>query len=909
MSDDARAVKAEPEKKTKSSATKSTTAHKTKKKASKSKISIDSAASFYSDIRPVDPTTELLYAYIIISPYDNGKLESVEIKDMPADYFLLTADKLPNVNCVKTFSTEIPLLAKERISYKGEPVAVLAGSDKKLVEQLASSAEIIVTQEQQEKPIAESGSEPATELDGTNPDQDGNIQAQDNNAQEPANTVSEQDNNATKTENAPQTENTQPEVEKAKDTSKDSITHTEGKDIAEHSDENVSDSDDEKSSQTSGIHAEHTISEEVNNPVSKDIQADSTETKSDDSGHSSEKSNTSEKKEGIIVDLKELITSFEDNIKSTVFNENLQKRLEAKEQEITEETQEPPAQQEKKTTEAADERFFSERKFSYGEYENYFEKADLHVENTFTPQLHIRAVSEPEGAYVEYDDGAVSIYTPTLWASHLRKNAASILNVPEENIRIKRTIVPNADDNSLWYNTIPTCLATVVSFLTQKTVLLVATQELTEYIDKPVSISIHHKTGIQKDGRIVASIIDVTVDAGAYCPFAPQIADSLAVTAAGAYTPDSLYVSVKVKETNKFPAIIGTRNIDKLAFYAVESQMQDIARTTALNPIELRILNTEEHSDQAENTEKYPITLDRTKISELFDKVQKMSDFNRKYASYSLNPFTVKSSISTFPSRGMGFATAFDGKGYYGSQMGFLKHTLEVTMEKDSSLTIKSPTPVASILPVWKQYASDLLNITSDQVHFEDDEDKNDTSELPETITGSVYIMTQLLKKCCQGIQKLRFRQPLPITVKKRLTKPKNQVWNQEKFCGTPYYSLSWGAAAAEVEIDPLLYKPRLRGIWISVNAGAILNKKQTEISIRKDINDVLRHLMDGMTLSPEKMYINFIESQEEPKQLGSIIHSILPVAITNAISHATKNTVHTVPIPIDYIYKGLSEH
>ena len=842
MSDDAYAAKAEQDKKNNASVPKSTTVRKTRKKVEKRTLSIDSAAYFYSDIRPVDPTTELLYAYIITSPYDSGKLQSVEINNLPADFFLLTAEKLPNANCVKTFSTEIPLLAKEKISYKGEPVAVLAGSDKKLVEELAKTVVITVTQEQEVCP------------------------------QTPANIGSEQPEQA---ENQTQAE---PEPESQSQSEAQTQVNVPSENKQEDEVQKAEDSDTDSAEKDGEI---------------KDTQERTLES-------------SAEKKDGIIVDLKELISSFEDNIKNSVFNENLQKRLESKEQEVVEETKESPVTP--KEQEKPLERFFAERKYSYGDYENNFENADYQIENTFTPQLHVRSVSEPEGAYVEYDNGSVSIYTPTLWASHLRKNSASVLNIPEENIRIKRTIVPHADDNSLWYNTILTCLAAATSFQTQKTVLLVATEELTDYMNKPVSVSIHHKTGVQKDGRIVASILDITVDGGAYCPLADQIADSLAVTALGAYKPDSLYVRVKVKQSNAFPAITGTRNIDKLSFFAIESQIQDIARITGTNPIELRFLNTEERPDKNGDSEKYPIILDRQKIHELCDKVQKMSDFNRKYASYTQTPFTVKSSLSTFPSRGMGIAVAFDGKGYYGSQIGFLKHTLEVTMEKDSSLTIKSPTPVSSIIPVWKQYASEMLNIQSDQVHFEDNEDKNDSSELPETITGSVYIMTQLLKKCCQGIQKLRFRQPLPITVKKKLTKPKNQVWDQEKFCGNPYYSLSWGAAAAEVEIDPLLYKPKLRGIWISLNAGAILNKKQTEISIRKDISDVLRHLMDGMTLSPEKVFINFIESQEEPKQLGSIMHSILPVAITNAISHATKTTVHTIPIPIDYIYKGLSE-
>ena len=813
MSDEAQPAKSTPVKKAKSSG--SGTASSKKKSAKK--ITIDSAASFYSDIRPVNASTELLYAYIIISPYSGGKLESVVIEDIPSDYFLLTADKLPYADTVRTLSTDIPLLAKEKISYAGEPVAVVVGPDSYITEQLAKSAVITVTPE--ESP------EPAEQLEQPEP---------------PA---EEADSVSTEADEQPETnDDTQPE----------------------HSDESESDSE------------KHVAS----------------------AGSSS-----------IAVDLKELISSFEDNIKNSALSEAIEKKLKLKEtapDKVVEEQETPQTT----ATKTVDEYVFESRTFSYGDYVKNYEAAVFQIENTFQPQLHFPSVSEPEGAYVEFGGETVTIYTPTLWASHLRKNVASVLNIQEENIHIKRTIVSDSDSNSLWYNTILACLAAAASSMAHKPVLLISPPELTEHINKPVSVSISHKAGVRKDGRITSAIIDITIHAGAYCPFARQITDSLAAAAEGSYTPDAICVSVKVIGSADFPAIAGTRNIDTLAFYAVESQMQDIARTTGINPMELRIQNSVESPDaESGNVDEngqtvYPVVLDRQKLTDICDRIVRMSDFNRKYASYSQNPFTVKSTLSTFPSRGMGFAAAFDGKGYYGSPMGFLKHTLEVTMEKDGSLTIKSPTPVASIIPVWKRYASEILTISSDQVRFENNDDPGESSELPETITGSVYIMTQLLKKCCQGIQKLRFRQPLPITVRKKLTKPKNQVWDQEKFCGTPYYSTAWGAAAAEVEIDPLLFKPKIRGLWISINAGSILNRKQSEISIRKDINDILRSVMDGSMLSPEKILISFIESQEEPKQLGCLIHSTLPAAIANAIAHALQKIVHTVPVPIDYIYK-----
>ena len=827
MSDEAQPAKSTPVKKAKSSGSRTASS----KKKSAKKMTIDSAASFYSDIRPVNASTELLYAYIIISPYSAGKLESVVIKDMPSDYFLLTADKLPFADSVRTLSTDIPLLAKEKVSYVGEPVAVVVGPDGNMAEMLAKTAVITVSQEQ----------------DTTS------------NEEEPE-------------ENVSPTETLEPAAEKSVPT--------------------VSDEQQEQSDESGAGKTEE--------------QAFSSETKdSDDKKNGpedSEKPHASEGSSSIALDLKELITSFEDNIKNSALSEAIEKKLKLKETAPDNEVEEQ-VDSSSTATEPVEEYVFDSRTFSYGDYIKNYEASDFQIENTFQPQLYFPSVSEPEGAYVEFDGETVTIYTPTLWASHLRKNVASVLNIQEENIYIKRTIVSDSDSNSLWYNTILACLAAVASSITQKPVLLISPPELCEHINKPVSVSISHKAGVRKDGRITSSIIDITVHAGAYCPFARQITDSLAAAAAGAYTPDSICVSVKVIGSAEFPAIAGTRNIDTLAFYAVESQMQDISRTTGIPPMELRLLNIVESPDEEGQTG-YPIVLDRQKLSDICDRILRMSDFNRKYASYSQNPFTVKSTLSTFPSRGMGFAAAFDGKGYYGSPMGFLKHTLEVTMEKDGSLTIKSPTPVASIIPVWKRYASEILSISSDQVRFENNDDHGESSELPETITGSVYIMTQLLKKCCQGIQKLRFRQPLPITVRKKLTKPKNQVWDQEKFCGTPYYSTAWGAAAAEVEIDPLLFKPKIRGLWISINAGSILNRKQSEISIRKDINDILRSVMDGSMLSPEKILISFIESQDEPKQLGCIIHSTLPAAIANAIAHALQKTVHTVPVPIDYIYK-----
>ena len=198
------------------------------------------------------------------------------------------------------------------------------------------------------------------------------------------------------------------------------------------------------------------------------------------------------------------------------------------------------------------------------------------------------------------------------------------------------------------------------------------------------------------------------------------------------------------------------------------------------------------------------------------------------------------------------------------------------------------------------------MNIEEKNIKLDTEFDKLDEPEQPDSVAGNISILTQLVKKCCSTIQKQRFRQALPITVTKKLSKSKNSTWNKEIFSGTPYYTFSWGSAVVEVELDPIVFSVRIRNIWLTIDIGHILDIKQAKQSILRNIADILSNLVEGQPLKPEKIHISFLESDSEPKQLGELVYNILPAAFANAVSLVLNKTITKLPLSGDTIYRGI---
>ena len=90
------------------------------------------------------------------------------------------------------------------------------------------------------------------------------------------------------------------------------------------------------------------------------------------------------------------------------------------------------------------------------------------------------------------------------------------------------------------------------------------------------------------------------------------------------------------------------------------------------------------------------------------------------------------------------------------------------------------------------------------------------------------------------------------------------------------------------------------------IDGGKICNKEAAENSIKLAIHKILKGISDGETDKPDKVNIEFIESDKPSSQIGELPYQILPSAITQAISQIVGEPITELPMKIDTIYKIL---
>ncbi|HSG95450.1 MAG TPA: molybdopterin cofactor-binding domain-containing protein, partial [Afifellaceae bacterium] len=100
-----------------------------------------------------------------------------------------------------------------------------------------------------------------------------------------------------------------------------------------------------------------------------------------------------------------------------------------------------------------------------------------------------------------------------------------------------------------------------------------------------------YKTGVARDGRILARKVRLVADGGAYCSWSETTLGKAAILSAGPYVIDNLHVDAYAVYTNKtMTGAMRGFGAPQVCF-AYESHMDDIARELGIDPLEIRLLN------------------------------------------------------------------------------------------------------------------------------------------------------------------------------------------------------------------------------------------------------------------------------------------------------------------------------
>ncbi len=537
--------------------------------------------------------------------------------------------------------------------------------------------------------------------------------------------------------------------------------------------------------------------------------------------------------------------------------------------------------------------------------ETVYANTPFKAENVYTEQLQPLSCTEPNGCIAFFKGETLTICTPTKWITHLRTTVAAALGIDSDKIIVQKTLSADSGSNSIWYNAILAAQTAVAAKHTGKPVKLeLSRAEQKKYMEKPLPVSIRHKTAADEAGNLKVMDIEITADAGAYNPFIQEIIDRMVIAAAGIYGPTILRIEATAYQSHTAPSGVHLQWADFQSFFAVENQMQEISQLTSVYPLEIRKKNrlpVETLKTAA------PFYFEWGKMDTILDAVARNSDFNRKYASYHLTRTVQDTSAHipvNLPYRGIGLSCAFTGSGFFGTSIYTANQSLEITLDTESTLFIQTYPPSPAICAIWKKIASDILSISPDAVKIGCNTESNEELPYPESILSNISMMTQLVRKCCTAIQKQRFRQPLPITIKRSVSRMQKKKWNTETFSGIPYHSTASGAAVVELAMDPNTFQEEITGIWLAIDGGEILSPKNAEETIRRGIQQILPELITDRTPQMPPVSITFVQNSGESKQIGDLIFALIPAAFTQALAQTAQQSIRSLPIMTDTVFR-----
>ena len=229
--------------------------------------------------------------------------------------------------------------------------------------------------------------------------------------------------------------------------------------------------------------------------------------------------------------------------------------------------------------------------FNYhrGEVEDGFKKSDFIFEDTFRFGRVQHTSLESHVNVVYFDGDKMTVWSSCQDPFNLRDHLATIFNLPLNRVRVIVPYVGGAYGGKLYVKAEP--IAAVLSWKTRRPVKLSLSvgESFRTVTRHPARIRI--KTGVGRNGRLVARECEIYMDTGAYADAGPRVVQKSGYRALGPYRIPQVKVEAHGVYSNTVPAGAYRGFGAVQVTWAYESQMDMIAERMGLDPLEFRLKN------------------------------------------------------------------------------------------------------------------------------------------------------------------------------------------------------------------------------------------------------------------------------------------------------------------------------
>src|SRR5712692_5917756 len=220
-----------------------------------------------------------------------------------------------------------------------------------------------------------------------------------------------------------------------------------------------------------------------------------------------------------------------------------------------------------------------------------------------------------EQLYIE-NNGAIAIANPndgvTVWGSmqcpyYVHKALIELFGLPEEKIRVIQTETGGGFGGKEEYPSMIAGHAALLAWKSGKPVKMIydRAEDMVATTKRHPS-RVRHKTAVTKEGKLLAMEIDFVIDGGAYCTLSPVVLSRGTIHAAGPYLCPHVRIHSQAVATNVPPHGAFRGFGAPQSIFALERQMDKVAKALALTPEEFRRRNFIHLALEGEDTLRRP---------------------------------------------------------------------------------------------------------------------------------------------------------------------------------------------------------------------------------------------------------------------------------------------------------------
>jgi CO/xanthine dehydrogenase Mo-binding subunit len=484
---------------------------------------------------------------------------------------------------------------------------------------------------------------------------------------------------------------------------------------------------------------------------------------------------------------------------------------------------------------------FKSYRVEKGDVDAAWARADVIVEGEFR-------TGSQEQLYIE-NQGMIAVANPrdgvTVWGSlqcpyYVHKALVTLFGLPDEKIRVIQTETGGGFGGKEEYPSMIAAHAALLAWKSGKPVKIIydRAEDMVATTKRHPSRT-RHRTGVTRDGKLVAMDIDFVIDGGAYATLSSVVLSRGTIHAAGPYSCPNVRIRSQAVATNAPPHGAFRGFGAPQSIFALERHFDHVARAVNLTPEEFRRRN---FLRKGQTTATGQVIHEDVDMSGLLDRAFKESDYHAKHKRFA------RENRGASIKRGIGFSSFMHGAGFTGSGEVTLASIVEMEATPEGCVRIlTASTEIGQgTNTVFSQIAADALGISFDRIEIARPDTASVPNSGPTVASRTAMVVGKLVEAAALSLKRTLLESGLlceactedefvracrryietrgPLRSRSQYEPPPGLYWDDTTYSGDAYGTYAWAVHVAEVAVDTITFEARVTDFVAVQEVGKVIH-------------------------------------------------------------------------------------